>query len=448
MDILIPGDKMNESIWMEQIQLPHFPPLQEDRRTEVLIIGGGLAGLLCAYKLRSVGIDCILIEADRLCGGATGRTTAKITSQHGLVYHKLCTTFGEETAKGYWMANEAAVGEFAAMAERIPCDFEVKTSWLYCTAPNRALDAEAEALVRLGIPHQTAQTLDLPFPVRKAIGFGDQAQFHPLKFAAGLLEGLEIYEQTPAREFLGNGVKTDHAVIRAENILVATHFPILNKHGSFFLKLYQQRSYVLAVADAVDVKGMYLGVEKGSVSLRNQGNLLFIGGGSHRTGKKTAGWAPLEAFARETFPHSPIAARWANQDCMTLDGLPYIGQYSTQTPKFLVAAGFQKWGMTGSMAASSVLTDRIRGLKNPYEAMFSPQRSILHPQLAVNGLESMVSLLTPTAPRCPHLGCALKWNSRERSWDCPCHGSRFSEEGKLLNDPATDDLPETDHRQK
>ena len=196
---------------------------------------------------------------------------------------------------------------------------------------------------------------------------------------------------------------------------------------------------MLALENAPELKGIYVDEAEMGLSFRRCGEWLLLGGGSHRTGKKGGGWRELEAFARRYYPDAREVCRWATQDCMTLDGIPYIGSYAKHTPHLYVATGFNKWGMTSAMVAADLLADRVLGKANPFEKVFSPNRTILRPQLAVNAAESIVGLLTPTVPRCPHLGCALKYNPQEHTWDCPCHGSRFAEDGKLLNNPATDD---------
>ena len=215
---------------------------------------------------------------------------------------------------------------------------------------------------------------------------------------------------------------------------------MINKHGSYFLKLYQHRSYVIALKNAAALNGMYVDESDKGLSFRQYGDLLLLGGGGHRTGKQGGCWQELERFAKKCYPHSEIVEKWATQDCMTLDSIPYIGQYSASAPNTYVVTGFNKWGMTNAMAAADILCDLLRGKKNRYAEVFSPSRSMLHPQLAVNTFESAVGLLTPTSPRCPHLGCALKYNKAEHSWDCPCHGSRFTESGELIDNPATDDM--------
>ena len=220
---------------------------------------------------------------------------------------------------------------------------------------------------------------------------------------------------------------------------MATHFPFLNKHGSYFLKLYQHRSYVLALKNAQGVDGMYVDADLKGLSFRNYGDLLLLGGGSHRTGKQGGGYAELITVADRYYPKATVQTRFATQDCMSLDGIPYIGQYSKNTPELLVATGYNKWGFTSAMAAAEMLCKQIQGETSQSSGIFSPSRRILQPQLAVNGIESAFNLLTPTVPRCPHMGCALKYNDQEHTWDCPCHGSRFTQDGKLIDNPATDD---------
>ena len=425
---------------MENVHLPKFPQLKRDMKVDVLIVGGGLAGLLCAYSLEKQGVDYALIEADRIMGGVSGYTTAKITSQHGLIYEKLTRKFGTEAARMYWEANEKALGALRDLARKADCDFEQKDHFVYSVDAPQKLEAEMNALQKAGIPAKWSSAPKLPFPVAGAIRFPDQGQFHPLKFAASIAKGLRIFENTKAQEFVGNTVKTQHGSICAEKIIVATHFPILNKHGAFYLKQYQQRSYVLALKDAAQLDGMYLDAEKGGLSLRNAGEALLLGGGSHRTGKKSTAWAPLRQAAERYYPASREIGCWATQDCITLDAMPYIGSYSRKTSNLYVATGFNKWGMTSSMLSAMILADLVQEKKNDYAPLFDPSRSILQPQLLCNAAEAVCNLLTPTVPRCPHLGCALKWNAQERTWDCPCHGSRFQEDGKLINNPATDDM--------
>lgn len=429
-----------ESIWKATGPMPHFPPLWGQARVDVLIIGGGMAGLLCAHKLQSAGVSCAVAEAGVIAGGVTQNTTAKITTQHGLIYSKLLRRLGPERAKLYWQANQRALEEYRSLCRDIDCGFTPRDNYIYSTASRQALEEELAALEALGIPAQLAEDLPLPFPTLGAVKFPDQAQFHPLRFLAAIAEDLTVYANTPVRSLTKEGAITDHGKIHADAIVVATHFPFLNKHGSYFLKLYQQRSYAISLENAPPLEGMYLDEQENGLSFRSYDGSLILGGGGHRTGKPGGGWKELEAFAREHYPEASITHRWATQDCMSLDGVPYIGRYSARTPDLYVATGFNKWGMTSSMAAAQILTDLITGKESPYAQVFSPSRSMLHPQLGVNALEAGKNLLTFSRKRCPHMGCALQWNPQEHSWDCPCHGSRFTEDGKLLDNPATGDL--------
>ncbi|MBR5225898.1 MAG: FAD-dependent oxidoreductase [Clostridia bacterium] len=428
-----------DSIWTQAAQLPSFEPLQTNIKTDVLIIGGGLAGLLCAWHLQQAGVDYALVEADTICSGITKNTTAKITSQHGLMYDALIHKMGTQKAKRYLEANQNALEKYRALCREIDCGFEEQDAFVYALNDRRKIDRELEALRRLNVDAAFVKDLPLPFPVAGAVRFPRQAQFHPLRFAAGIAKDLSIYEHTKVRQLMPGKAVTNGAAITAQKIIAATHFPMLNKHGGYFMKLYQHRSYVLALKHAPSFDGMYLDENEKGLSFRHGGDMLLLGGGSHRSGKRGGCWHELEQFAARHYPRAEIDARWAAQDCMTLDHVPYIGQYAKNTPDLFVAAGFNKWGMTSSMAAAEILSDLVQGKENPYADVFDPSRSILHPQLFLNAAESTVHLLTPTVPRCPHMGCALKYNKAEHSWDCPCHGSRFAQDGTLIDNPATDD---------
>lgn len=429
-----------DSIWKNTASVPGHPSLTESLNTEVLIIGGGIAGILCAYELERRGIDYVLVESDRILSGVTGCTTAKITAQHALIYDQLLRRFGKDCARAYYRANEAAVNRYRELSSGIDCDFQNEDSFLYCQGDPEKLDLEMDALERIGAEAQWCGSVALPFPVRGAIRFPNQASFHPLKFLGRISEGLKIYEHTRVVSFDGKSYHTKSGSITAQKTIVATHFPIWNKRGLFPLKLYQDRSYVLGLKNAGRLPGMYLGTDGERLSLRMAGDILLLGGGSGRTGGKSGGWEPLERAVNRFFPAAEVCCRWATQDCMSLDGMPYVGRYSPNTRSLFVATGFNKWGMTGAMTAAGLLADLIQGKENVLEKIYDPSRRMLWPQLGANILLSGWNLIRPTVPRCPHLGCALKWNAQERSWDCPCHGSRFSENGKLLDNPAMADL--------
>ena len=429
-----------KSLWEQTAELNHFDCLDGDIKTDVLIIGGGMAGLLCAYQLHQAGVPYVLAEADTICSGVTKNTTAKLTIQHGLIYHKLLGRFGNERTKGYLSAQEEALKRYRTLCRKIDCDYEEADSYVYARDNLRNIERELDALHRLGFPGEFASQLPLPFAVAGGVKFPRQAQFHPLKFAAAISQGLNIYEHTMVKELVGRTAITNHGRIHAKHIVVTTHFPFLNRHGSYFIKLYQHRSYVLALEHAPNLNGMYVDQTQTGLSFRNYGSMLLVGGGGHRTGKPGGNWRELRQFVKEYYPESTEKYYWATQDCMSLDNMPYIGPYWSNTSDVYVATGFNKWGMTNSMVAATLLCDLVQGKQNPYAEVFSPARSIFRPQLAVNALESTVNLLTPSTRRCPHLGCALKWNAAEHTWDCPCHGSRFTRDGTLIDNPATKDL--------
>lgn len=429
-----------KSLWENTVERPDFKVLDGDKKTDVLIIGGGMAGVLCAFEMKNRGVDYILLEAEKIGMGITRNTTAKITSQHGLIYDKLITKFGVEKARKYLETGEWAVKRYKELSTHIDCDFEEKTSFVYSLKDKSAIEKEIRALEKLGFNAVFKEQTPLPFKIAGAVGFEHQAQFNPLKFLYSISKGLNIYENTRVKELAGNTAYTDRGKIIAEKIIVATHFPFINKHGSYFIKMYQHRSYVLGLKNAEDLDGMYVDENLKGLSFRNYGDLLLLGGGSHRTGKQGGSYNELRREALKYYPKSEEAYHFATQDCITLDGIPYIGQYSKSTQNLYTATGFNKWGMTSSMVAATLLADLITNKENHYREVFSPSRNIFTPGLFVNGFEAVSGMIMPTTRRCPHLGCGLKWNKQERSFDCPCHGSRFSEEGKLIDNPATGDL--------
>lgn len=425
-----------ESTWLNDSKLPEFPELDKDIKTDVLIIGGGIAGILTAYFLHKNGVKYALVEKGRICSGTTQNTTAKITYQHGLIYHKILKSSGLETAKTYLQANKRAFDEYAKLCSNIDCNYEIKDNYVYSVNDREVLENEMTALEKIGCNAVFCKKTSLPFETAGAVKFPEQAQFNPLKFLSSVAEGLNIYENSFVREMIGNTAVTDNGKINAEKVIVTTHFPFINKHGSYFLKLYQHRSYVIALKNAQNVDGMYVDENRKGLSFRNYGEYLLLGGGGHRTGKSGGNWSELRRFAKKYYPGFEEKFFWAAQDCITLDDIPYIGNYSARTHDLYTACGFGKWGMTGSMLSAMILCDKIMGKQNDFAEIFSPSRSILKPQLFVNGFEATKNLLTFSTKRCPHLGCVLKWNSAERSWDCPCHGSRFSERGEVLDNPA------------
>lgn len=424
-----------ELIWEKNV-LPEFPSLDGDTRTDVLVIGGGIAGLLTAFYLRRSGVDCLLVEKNRICSGNTGRTTAKITAQHGLIYHKIAKAHGLEAAALFYRANTEAIAEYARLCSGIDCDFRWERNFVYSLSDRKKLEEEQRVLEQIHAEAILCDQVSLPLHTVGAVCFPNQAQFEPLKFLGAVAKELPIAENTFVRELKGTTAVTDHGSIHADRVICATHFPFVNKHGSYFLKLHQSRSYGIALENARLPEGMYVDEAEGGLSFRAQEEKLLLVGGGARPGKDCCGWEMLRGFAKAHYPGAKEVGFWAAQDCMSLDGMPYIGRYSAGTENLYVTTGYNKWGMTSAMVSARILCDAVLGKENELASLFSPSRSMLQKQLIANTAAAAGGLLRPTTKRCPHLGCGLIWNEAEHSWDCPCHGSRFDSEGNVLDNPA------------
>ena len=447
-----------ESVWMEDTKIRRRDPLPGNMEVPAVVIGAGLAGILTAYYLKQAGIRAIVLEADRIGSGQTKNTTAKITSQHSLVYDRMIRMFGRRMAEQYAYANEAAIVEYERLIleKGIHCDFVRRLAYLYSQTGTELLKREAEAAEMLGIKASFGTECELPFPVAGVAKFESQASFHPLQFLAEIAEEVEVYEQTKVLKVDGRRVETASGSVTAEHIVFASHFPFINVPGYYFARMHQERSYVIALEGTERPEGMYLGIDWDGLSFRTCGELLLLGGGSHRTGVNkgnragTCGYGALRDKAQEIYPGCREKLRWSAQDCMTLDGLPYIGRFSRREPGWYVATGFGKWGMTTAMVSARILTALISGQDCPEADIFSPQRHFTvqaAKELAVNGAYTVKGLakhLLPwgnvnIVPNCPHMGCRLEWNPDEESYDCPCHGSRFDREGHLMDGPAQTD---------
>ncbi|MDO4355736.1 MAG: FAD-dependent oxidoreductase [Clostridia bacterium] len=476
----------NTSIWSQTVNIPKRNKLEQDLSAEVAVIGAGMAGVLIAHQLARRGVHTVVLEANRIGSGQTRHTTAKITSQHGMIYDAMIQKFGEERARQYAQANQQAIDEYERLIREsdIDCNFERLPAYLYSSAAAEPMRREAEAACRLGIDaHFVAQAV-LPVPVAGAVRFSGQAQFHPLKFLRAVASELEIYEETPALSVDGHRIHTPGGDVRADRIVFATHFPFVNVPGWYFMRMHQERSYVLALQSDWLPQGMYYGVDADGLSFRQADGLLLLGGGGHRTGENSGGgrYELLRQRAEALAPGCREVARWSAQDCITLDGLPYIGLYSQSTPDWYVATGFAKWGMSTSMVAAMLIAGQLCGQTPNWADVFDPGRFSLSaagknlatdtaqafkglarefltvPQTALDALplghggivdvdgrkagvyKDELGRCHIVQPRCPHLGCQLEWNPDERSWDCPCHGSRFDVDGALIDGPAQEGL--------
>lgn len=443
-------------LWHNALSKQSFPKLQGNYEIPVAIIGGGLCGILTAYLLTQAGIHNILLEADCIGSGTTGHTTAKITAGHNLIYDKISKAYGPGYAVKYAQANLQAIKQYEEItaAEQINCDWQKEDNYIYALT-NKDADAiqkEYDLLKELQVPCDLTRKTSLPFPVLSALKLPNQASFHPLKFLYAIAKNLNIYEKSKVLELDTDKkdgyyhLATEYAQIRAEHVVMCTHFPFINAPGYYFLKMYQERSYVLAIQNPLpDFHGMYIDCNKNGLSFRTYQDLLFIGGAGHRCGHypEEGTFKALEQSVRTMFPKAEIAYAWSAQDCMTLDGIPYIGHFSKNTPDLYVATGFQKWGMTTSMLAANLITDLIQNKKNDYEALYAPNRFDLSASIkniGANMTDTVKGFTTDQiasdAPICSHLGCKLTWNPEEESWDCPCHGSRFDKKGRILSNPT------------
>lgn len=475
-----------KSIWSEET-IEKYPTLQGEKNAQVAVIGGGMAGLLTAFFLKQKGVDAVVLEQGRIARGVTENTTAKITSQHHLIYDRLCKKLGIERAQMYANANQQAISDYQKLIDsyHINCDFEEKDAFVYETRPDTSvLQREAEAARALGIPADVVNRCELPFPVTGALRFQGQAQFHPVKFLKAIVRDLTIYENAGVKTIKKDRMTTEHGALSAEKIIFATHYPFINLPGFYFLRQHQQRSYVIAASNAAKLHGMYIDAMTSGYSFRNAGDMLLLGGEGHRTGEAGEGGRrqKLETALHGWYPQAQTQYFWSAQDCMTHDGVPYIGRFSHLKPNWFVATGFGKWGMTSSMAAARILCDLVLDEKNPCAPVFSPMRRTMGAgtkKLMVDmgvtvrsfskrcfvSPKTMLSELRPgeggivtyekgkvgayrredgeiflVSTKCPHLGCELCWNPDELTWECPCHGSRFDYRGRLLDGPATSNL--------
>ncbi len=469
-----------KSLWSKNVSFKHYNSLCKNISVNTVIIGGGIAGLLTAYKLSEKGIDAVVIEADRICSGQTKNTTAKITSQHGVIYSKIISFYGEEAAREYANASQKAISEYERIIteKQIDCHFERKNAVLYSVDDAELIKKEAQAAKKAGIDCYITKETELPFPVQAALVFKNQAQFHPLAFLSAVSENLKIYENTRALKVENNTVYTDKGNITAENIVFACHFPFVNVPGLYFLRMNQERSYVVSSKWNGKLSGMYIDAVKG-FSFRTYEDNIIIGAGAHRAGKaeKNNPFLLIEKKGKMMFPDFKAEEQWSAQDCISLDGIPYIGRFISNNRNTFVLTGFNKWGMTTAMAGADIISDLICGSDMYEKNIFSPARFSLFASagnICVNAAETVKGFaahfkktnysardvkedtaeiinykgkkagayrckggkLYIISLKCPHLKCCLQWNNSTKTWDCPCHGSRYDYKGNLIDNPS------------
>jgi len=482
-----------KSLWASDVEIGGKNPLNDDLKVEVAIIGAGMSGVLCAYKLKEKGFDVALFEAGKTGCGQTKNTTAKITSSHNIIYDYLIKHFGQDLARQYAMANEKAITDYENIIKKhnISCEFEKADSYLYTNCEDNNFTKEFEAAKSLGLPVELVYEIELPIKIKTAIRYKNQAMFHPLKFINHISRDLTVYENTKVTAVTEISDERYNFVIDANNhkvlakyVVVASHYPFINVPGYYFLRMHRERSYVIGLKNAPLPEGMYLGVDSDGLSFRKSKNILLLGGAGHRCGDegKIDCYNYLKLKAKEIYPGSCVEYMWSAQDCVTVDKVPYIGYFSADNKNMFVATGFGKWGMTNSMVAANIISDLISGIDNPCKEVYSPQRfkitasikSLFEDALeSAKGYGKNITLpknedlgivpkgrgmvLTYEGKKvgayrdedgkiylvdttCPHLGCQLSWNQDELSWDCPCHGSRFDYKGNLIDNPAINNL--------
>ncbi|MBC8060884.1 MAG: FAD-dependent oxidoreductase [Clostridiaceae bacterium] len=490
------------SFWLASTEITNYPSLYENIETEVAIIGGGIAGITVASLLKREGLKVVLIEANRITQGTTAHTTAKITSQHDLTYTTLVKKMGEEKARMYGESNQSAISLISDIIKenQISCDFSSRPAYIFTEDEEylEKIKAEVKTAKNLGLPASFTETLQLPLNIKGAIRFDNQAQFHPRKYLLALaksipLNGSYIFENTRVLD-IEQGKKltlitNQNKKVTAEKVIICSHFPFYDGLGFYFTRIHTSRSYIIGIKTKEKIPdGMFKNAENPTLSLRTQkyedGEMLLIVGADHKTGENkdtTMHYTNLINYAKETFKMEKLLYRWSTQDCMTLDNVPYIGNLTSKTPNIYVATGFGKWGMTHGTLSAMIISDLIVKGKSPYEELYSPSRftpvasaenfviqnldvakkfiggkiapvpnnvdipignsKIIEAEAGKFGAyrdqEENLHLVNLT---CTHMGCSPVWNSAEKSWDCPCHGSRFSYKGDILEGPAHEPL--------
>ncbi len=492
-----------ESYWIATSPETGFPSLDGDGRVDVTVIGGGIAGITTAFLLKKGGLTVALIDADRIATGATGHTTAKVTSLHRLIYTDLIDRLGEEKARQYADANQAGIETIASnvLEYDIPCSFERKPAYTYAESEESRdlVAAEADAARSLGLPAAFTEDVPLPGRAHGAVVVENQAQFHPrnyLLLLAGHLpgEGSYVFEMTRAVDLEeqagGVAVKTDRGTLSTDYAVLATHYPIYDRPGAYFARMRPSRSYALGLRiNEPFPDGIFINAAGPVHSWRSQpagdGDLVIVGGAAHDTGTVTdtrAHYRSVESYARSVYPVRSVDYHWSAQDYITADRVPYIGRLAEGHDRIFVATGFGKWGMAAGTVAGMILADLIRGRTNPWAEVFDPSRFREQPEypdrvrkrlqaaggpfevdadridrevaaippgegkvVEVDG--QMVAIfrdggggITTLDPTCMHMGCTVAWNNAEKSWDCPCHGSRYDAFGKVLGSPTVRDL--------
>lgn len=498
----------NVSLWKVTTPKTDFSPLLEDRRVDIAVIGGGITGLTTAYLLCDAGREVALVEANDIADGTSGNTTGKVTSQHGLIYDELLSNVGYNKARMYAEANEAAIDQISSIIDHlnITANFERLPAYLFTESKRNLspLRKEFHAARQLGLPAEYVDSVDIPFQVAGAIRFEDQAQFHPRRYLLALVDAIvnnggEIFESTRAVDLTPgqpNLIETTGGTISADHVVIATHFPFFDR-GGYFARMHPSWTYLLAAETADQPPdGMFLSMSESKITFRpycDEQNVLIIGGQGHMFGHNdlspTERFNRCEQITRRHFSVGAIHNRWSAHDYRTIDRIPFIGKLGPFSDTIFIGAGFNKWGLTGGTVAGMILSDLIDTGDNPWSEVFDPMRislaagqnfldatarvssrfvgdrlrswmpqTIVQTELPQSGEGKILrcrgrpmaihrdeqdNLITVSAV-CPHMWCLVEWNNADKTWDCPCHGSRFNPDGSVIHGPAVTDLPQMD----
>lgn len=493
-----------ESYWIESTKNieKNYNKLSQNLETDVCIIGGGITGSLLAYYLVKEGKKVIILEKDKVCKKTTANTTGKITSQHGLFYKYLLQSNGYEFAKKYYEVNENAIRNIEKIVkkENLDCDYENQDSYIFTQKEDEVekIKDELDVVKKIGGNAEIVNNCELPFDIQTAIKFSNQAQFNPRKFVLELLSkinnNIDIFENSKVVDVKKDGeiykIYTKENYVKAKYVVLACHYPIINVPGFYFFKMYQTRSHLIAIdANTNFFKGMYINSELPTKSFRTikekNKRLLIIASEDYKTGSDINYkniYSNLEKMARDMYPDCEIKYRWSAQDCISLDKIPYIGEFSKFMPNVFVATGYKKWGMTTSDIAANIICDKIMERDNINAEIFKATRT--EPIKNIKEVENMIKQTTKSLiiekltiskgdleeikngegkiinidgkkigifidnkgevhavnPICSHLGCELSFNELEKTWDCPCHGSRFDIYGKSIESPSIENL--------